>query len=310
MNRALRSSLLVAALGIPGWSVMGQTGAPSIRTSLDTSVIHVGDRIHLTVDVAHAEGQRVSWPDSLMLDPFEVIDARVGQPTQTATGMTSSLVLTLTAFELGDLELPSFDVVVAGDTLSTDGWVVTVASVGLDEGGEIRDVKGPMSMARNWWLVLPWVLGMLVLGALAVWLYRRHRRRDRPGAPAFPAPSRPPHEIALEALGALERSGLLERGEYKEYHIRVSDIFREYVEARFGIDALELVTDEVIARMSVRGLDREIVDGARGFLETCDLVKFAKHVPAPEASREITSTARTLIESTRPPAMPIEAGVA
>ncbi len=46
----------------------------------------------------------------------------------------------MVAFELGDLEIPSFDIgVVAPDgseiTLSTDPYLITVQSVGLDEGG-------------------------------------------------------------------------------------------------------------------------------------------------------------------------------
>ena len=47
-----------------------------------------------------------------------------------------------TAFQLGKLELPSFDVAVEDGErllLPTDGWTVTVETVGLDEGGDIRD---------------------------------------------------------------------------------------------------------------------------------------------------------------------------
>jgi len=287
--------------------------APSIRTRLDTAVIHLGDRLHLAIEVTHGADERVVWPDSLALEPFEVLEATIGEPVTTGERITSSLRLTLTAFELGTLELPSFEVAVENaerHVLATDGWTVTVESVGLDEGGDIRDVKGPLSIPRNWWLLWPWVAGALILVGLAVWWYRRYQRRERPAAPTARAPRRPPHEIALEALARLEQEHLLDRGEIKAFHIRISEILRIYLEGRFGIDAMELVTDEVVDELGRTGLDDAVVQAMRAFLDACDLVKFAKHTPAPGASREMLATARRLVESTRPVPLPAEATAA
>lgn len=309
----LRLGVLVLVTSLAGMRAVPAQDAPSIRTTLDTAVIHVGDRLRLTVDVTHAASERVVWPDSLTLDPFEVLDLELGEPVTAGERITSSLVLTLTAFELGELELPSFDVTVEDGeprTLRTDGWTVTVESVGLDEGGDIRDVKGPLSMARNWWLLWPWVVGALALTALALWSYRRYQRRARPAAPARRTPIRPPHEIALDALMRLEQERLLDRGDIKPFHIRISEILRVYFEGRYGIDAMELVTDEVVVGLRGAGADDDHVETARAFLEACDLVKFAKHTPAPEASREMVPAARRLVEATQPRPAPVEASAA
>jgi len=301
MKRLLVISL-VATIGVAARSAVAQD-APSIRTRLDTAVIHVGDRVHLTVEVTHGANEHVVWPDSLTLDPFEVLDAKIGEPVTAGERITSSLTLTLTAFQLGKLELPSFDVAVEDGErllLPTDGWTVTVETVGLDEGGDIRDVKGPLSIARNWWLLWPWAVGALAVAGLAIWLYRRYRRRARPVTPARRAPSRPPHEIALEALARLEGERLLERGEVKAFYIQISEILRLYLEGRFGIDAMELVTDEAVDALSRTSLDRAVVEATRTFLEACDLVKFAKHTPAPEVSRDMIPSARRLVDATKP----------
>ena len=50
--------------------------------------------------------------------------------------------------------------------------------------------------------------------------------------------------MSLESLNALETSGLLELGELKTYHIRVSDIMRVYAEDRFGVEAMEMTTEQ------------------------------------------------------------------
>lgn len=309
--KRLLGILLVTLIGAGARAAAQE--APFMRTRLDTAVVHLGDRLHLTVEVTHGADERVLWPDSLTLEPFEVLEATIGEPVTSGERITSSLTLTLTAFELGTLELPSFDVLVESEerhVLATDGWTVTVESVGLDEGGDIRDVKGPLSISRNWWLLWPWVAGALVLAGLALWWYRRHQRRERPEAPAPRVPRRPPHEIALEALARLDQERLLDRGEIKAFHIRISEILRVYLEGRFGIDAMELVTDEVVDELVRTGLDAAVVEAMRAFLEACDLVKFAKHSPAPAASREMLPTARRLVESTRPVPAPAEATAA
>jgi len=41
-----------------------------VRSSVDTTLVTVGDRITLTVQVEHPEDATVLWPDSLDLSPF------------------------------------------------------------------------------------------------------------------------------------------------------------------------------------------------------------------------------------------------
>jgi hypothetical protein len=145
-----------------------------------------------------------------------------------------------------------------------------------------------------------WVLAALAAAVVGWLLWRRIRRRSgtAPEAPARAVPARPPHEVALEALAALEASALLGRGEVKEYHIRLSEIVRAYVEAHFGVPALEMTTWEVLAGLERVGVDEGVRDELRGFLEPCDLVKFAKVRPTPESSHAVLALGRGFVEST------------
>ena len=294
---------LVGALAA-GQSALAQEAR--IAMTVDTTLIHVGDPVTVRLSVDHPEGWVVEWPDSFDVAPFEVLHAGLATPVAAADGdgFHSSATLVITSFELGELELPAIEVsVTAPDgttrTLATDPFRVGVESVGLDETGDLRDIKGPLSLARSWWAVLLWVaLAVVLAGGVAYYLHRRRRvvPESRPAVPR--APPRPFHELALEALRALEKSSLLERGQVKEYHVRISEIIRRYIEGQFEVPALELTTGEVADGMRRASLGGPITVAFQSFLERCDLVKFAKLRPGADDSRELMGRARGLVRMT------------
>ena len=308
-RRLVGAGLLIVSLVA---HVRAQTDPPGLITVLDPAVITVGDPVRLVVTVSHAADARVVWPDLFELDPFELVDIRLLEPVP-GTRVRSSAELTLTAFELGDLTLPAFEVEVvdaAGDTvrLATDAAVVRVESVGRDEGGDIRDIKGPLAIAFSVVTLLPWLAGLAGLAILGVAAYRVYRRRQPPEVRAPVVPFRPAHEIALESLDALEASGLLELGEVKTYHIRVSDIMRVYAEGRFGVEAMEMTTGGVLDGLRRTGALSEVVADFRQLLDRCDLVKFAKFRPDVPACRGLVQLGRRLVDVTTPAdPVPVEA---
>ncbi len=302
-------------LALAVWVGTGDASAqePRIRASVDTTAVTVGGRLELLLTVEHDPGATVMWPDSLDVTPFEVLDAVPLQPTRRGGRTVSAVRLSLAAFELGELEIPSIEVHVVGadsvvTALSTDPFVIGVETVGLDEGGGIREIRGPLSIPRGLVSLLPWLLLGVGLLALAYWMYRRGR--DEPSAelgrvvlPGLP------HEDAYEALDDLEGAGLIQRGAVKDFHIRVSEIIRTYVEGRFEVYALEMTTPEVIARLDSRKLDEEVLGEFASFLDLCDLVKFAKVRPGVEGCFDMLAAARRIVDETKPKPVLIEVGV-
>lgn len=281
-----------------------------VRVQADTSVISVGDRITYTVAVEHGPNDRVVWPDSLNLGPFEVLAAEVLPPQRVDGGFVTEARFSLTAFELGELEIPSFDITVeAADgsltELSTDAWGIEVVSVGLDEGDDIRAIKGPMMIALTFISLLPWLILVVVLVTVGIWWWRRRRSGDSSSLGPVKL-SRPAHEIAYEALERLAESGLLERDEVKEFHVRVSEILRAYLEARYDVYALEMTTGEVVDSLWRVGIEGDLLDRFRSFLERSDLVKFAKFRPTSDQSRDMIPIARALVDDTRPQMMVVD----
>lgn len=281
------------------------TAQARVRAEVDTTRVTVGDRITMTVVVGAGPDARIEWPDSLDLGPFEVLEARISPMEETDEGVSSTAVLTLAAFELGELEIPSLIVAVADgagvvESLTTDPFGVEVVSVGADESGDIRDIRGPLGIPLG---TMRLVLGALFLLLIAALLYavarRLWSRREEP-VQTTPGPlARPAYELALEALDELERSSLLERGQVKEYHIGASDILRTYVERHFRVAALEMTTHEVISPLLEAGAGESFRSGLGDFLEACDRVKFAKERPDAGACRLLLEAGRELVRPHR-----------
>lgn len=286
-------------------SLAGPVTAQRSRAVLEADVTEatVGDRITATIMIEHAADQSVRWSDSVSLAPFEILGFAPGAPRVDGDRAVSEATLTLAVFELGEVAIPSLSLALVDpsggeEVVTTDPFVIGVQSVGLDETGDIRDVKGPRDIAFAWLSAWPLLLALLLGILLAVRALRR--RGDRaPGArPA--APPRPAHEIAYDALDRLEGSTMLERGQVKDFHIAVSQVLRTYIEDRFGIDALEMTTGELIAALRNGGFGGTLIDETRRFLDACDLVKFAKRRPDASESLALIPIARQFVDETRP----------
>jgi UDP-glucose 4-epimerase len=109
----------------------------------------------------------------------------------------------------------------------------------------------------------------------------------------------PPHIEALELLQQLRDEKLWQNGFEKEYHIRVSDIIRNYIERRFGLTALEQTTDEIMRHTrSIDLIDENLRFKLKQILSLSDMVKFAKELPLPNENEQSMENAILFVNST------------
>lgn len=168
---------------------------------------------------------------------------------------------------------------------------------------DIRDIKGPIWMNYPWYYYAAGVL-VLLLFALLVLLLLHLRRKSR-AATEDVKPVRPPWETALENFSALENSGLISDGKIKEFYIRLTDIYRTYLEERYGIPALDRTTMELFGEMKKAEIPREHAASARDLLARCDQVKFAKYVPPEEEIKSALAEGRRFVQITIPNSPPL-----
>ncbi len=296
-----RRSLAATAWVVLAAAVPSPAAAQSrVTTILDTTLITVGDRLTFEVRVEHPVDAAVSWPDSVDVEPFEVLQARVAPTRSQGESAISVAVFSLTTFELGEVELPSLPIRVLHpdgqeEEFATDRYGVEVVSVGVEEGGDIREIRGPLAIPVGIVSLLVAALLLMLFAAAAYGAWARRRKNGGVEGFITGPPPRPAHEVALEEFQRLEDSTLLAEGQVKEYHIRVSEILRRYVEARFHVPALEMTTWEVLGGLQSVGIEEGFRADLRRFLDQCDLVKFAKAKPDETASRFVLELGRELV---------------
>jgi len=174
----------------------------------------------------------------------------------------------------------------------------------LEEMTDILDIKPIFKMDLLWL----WIAALGVLAAVLFLLYRRWKKKDRKPALPVPVPRKySPREEALRALGELEGQRLLERGQFRKYYFRLSEILRIFLQDEFRMPAVDETTEEI--RPHLRGsadlseAEKSIVERMLGEM---DFVKFAKFVPShTEVSellkglRHFVSTAKASVDKPR-----------
>jgi hypothetical protein len=155
---------------------------------------------------------------------------------------------------------------------------------------------------REEWVALERALGWggigVVLGSALAWAIYRWMKRPRPVAP--PPPPRVPWEVALERLDEARHAGLLETSRFSEFFDRVNDAVREYLGARYGFDGLESTTDETLAALTRLPYFSLPIPELAGFLQQCDLVKFADVKPTLEECQSALTEAERVVRVTIP----------
>lgn len=163
----------------------------------------------------------------------------------------------------------------------------------MNNPNDIRDIKPPIEIPNGWetfWLALA-AFGILAILLLAWVLWKKSRSRI-PVVPFIPA-----HVRAKQAL----QKALELIGQPKSFCVLVSDTVRRYLEERFNFHAPERTTEEFLRELSETDLlTVEQKESLGRFLESCDLVKFAKYEPGEKELRELHSSAVRLVEETEP----------
>jgi len=287
----------------------GQTNTPiSVSSRVDKARILIGDLIRYSVTVTYDDSVHVEMPGfAANLGGFEIRDYDLKESRKADDKMVSEVSYIISTFLTGEFEIPPLFIhyTIGDDTtqhaLMTESIKIVVESMKASEAGDIRDVKAPLEIPRNWWFVLRWPLLGLSLVLLLITgfiLYRRHRA-GKSLLPVREVPPRPAHEVALEALDRLTGSDLYASGKIKQFYIELSEIIREYINGRYFVVALEMTTTEVLAGLRRQDLDEEVFNLFRTFLNACDLVKFAKSIPSAPVHEETVQTAYQIIEKTK-----------
>ena len=218
---------------------------------------------------------------------------------------------TLTSFDSGSYNIPglAFTIVSAdSDTITTNTLPLTVYTVKVDTSAhKIADIKAPydapFTFSEFWHEYFIYILSgllIIILITALIWYYKKAKKSQIPEN-TKQKPREPAHIIALQKLNELKDKKLWQNNHVKQYYIELTDIIREYLIYRFGIDALEMTSSEILSAIkNIDTINDELYNKMQYLLTTADFVKFAKAKPLPDEHNTCMKNAYFFIENTKP----------
>jgi hypothetical protein len=275
---------------LAGGPLLGQK--LSVETVLDTNTIKLGDQIHLNYFIEKKRDiitTLPTFPDTLVKG-IEVI----GEPQIDSSKLENdlskiSISLVITSFDTGMYYIPPQPIVYSDkgltDTLYSRASYLMVQGVALDTTNTVRDIKGPATIPITLGEILLYLIPLLVVAAL-IYLVIIYYRKKKANEPLFKPlkPEEPPYITALRELDKIKVQKLWQQKQVKEYYTRITYVIRWYIEKRFSIAALELISDEILAHIQSEKIDNINYSNLEKLLNLADLVKFAREEPDPEAN--------------------------
>lgn len=266
-----------------------------VNAVLDSSKIRIGEQtkldLYVTYDANAAKNLSIEWPsfEDTITGKVEIvsrtpIDSTIPDKTNPSLIQQHQQFI-VTAFDSGYFAIPPFKFVLNGDTVNpvlTETLFLEVNTVPVDTSDtKIKDIKPPYDEPFDWKWYLPmvyWGATAILIVALIVFIILKLTKK-KPEAVVERKPDVPPHILALEQLEKVKQEAIWKDGKTKEYYSAISDSVRLYIEGRFGIQALELTTDEIVRAFKSQVVDPLSKEKLQQMLVLADFVKFAKQIP-------------------------------
>lgn len=284
-------------LFIPLFALWASTAVGQSSVQIDTTHIMIGDQLTLT-----SYGPQFPTMESLAQGDIQPVRQWFDTVADAQGKNTVCQKTLLTIFEEGEhwLKLGDHDSV-----LITVDDVPNVDTASL----EIRDIAPVMKEPYTFWELFRWVL--VALGVVAVvWaiVYVAKKISKKEPIIVLPkAPPTPPDQQALADLESLRQRQLWQQGKVKEYHTDLTDILRQYLFKTFGINSIEMTTDQTLAAFdNCHSCNADSRTLLRSILQTADMVKFAKSTPQPYEHDRSMDNARQFVTTTWAAAHPAE----
>ncbi len=259
----------------------------TVDASIDSLQIFIGDQTKVKLQVSVDANKRVVLPiyaDTLVRG-VEVLD--VAPPdTQYLNDRKRMLITqeyTITSFDSALYYLPPMEVGVDDKIYRSKALALKVYSLPVDTlnadvfYGEKTVMKAPFSWA-DWYLAIGFVLLYVPLLFLLVYLIKRIRDNKPIIRKIKIEPKLPPHQLAMQEMERIRNEKIWQKGEPKPFYTELTDTIRTYIKERFGFNALEMTSAEIIAKL-LEVKDKKAIADLCTLFETADLVKFAKHYP-------------------------------
>lgn len=257
-----------------------------VNAGVDRGQVLLGEQIKLKLEINTPSTQPVAqWfniPDSF--NHLEVVERTPVDSSLEGAVKKYVQQFTITGFDSGVWNIPSFPVTVAGKTYNTQPVTITIVPIQLQDSAyhDIHEIINVPEEKTPWWY---WAAGILalILIAVLIWLWLKTQKKKSENPVANNTEKLSALQEALGKLRLLQQENLPAKGDWKKYYSALSEIVKTYSQKRFALPALQYTTDELLVQLNA-GASRQTLGKLAESLRIADAVKFAKYHPEMEQS--------------------------
>ncbi|MCR8895108.1 BatD family protein [Bacteroides sp. ET336] len=278
-------SLCFAAFTLFGSQASAQQ--VTVRASIDSLQLLVGEqtKVHLEVSMDADKKLRLPVIKDTLVRGVEVLD--IAKPDTQKLNDDKRWVITqeytITSFDSALYYLPPLEVMVDDEKYRSESLALKVYSIPVDTlhpdqfFGPKTVVEVPIQWEDIDTMVYAFIL-MLLFGSACVFFIIRYRDNKPIIKIIKIEPKLPPHQEAMKHIEEIKANKNVQREDPKQYYTELTDVIRTYIMERFGFNAMEMTSSEIIENL-LQVRDKESLKDLKYLFETADLVKFAKHAP-------------------------------
>ncbi len=261
----------------------------TVNVEIDSFQRLIGEQAKITLEVTANTGSRIVLPnfDKELIEGIEIVHK--SQPDTQYLNDKKRIeikeVYTVTSFDSSLYVIPPFEVLVDGDPHFSKELALAVYTMPIDTTN-LDAFFGPKDIWRTtlMWKDVEnsfWLFILLIIFAIAfAWVLIRYINNKPVIRIVKIKPKLPSHVVALKEIERIKADDKWRAGGMnKEYYTELTDAIREYLNDRFGFNATEMTTGEIVDNL-MRVSDKETIKELEELLVMADLVKFAKFEPA------------------------------
>lgn len=281
----LKVALILALCTLIPWVSVAQN--VTVDASIDSLQRFIGEQARIKLEVSCGASQKLQLPlfTDTIVKGVEVIDVAKAD-TQYLNNRERMLVTqeyVITSFDSASYYLPPFEVLVDGKPYYSKSLALMVYPMEIDpENPEaIFGPKDIMPLPLSWsdWKGVTWkFLLLIVLIGIVIYLVIRYMDNKPIIRKVKVEPKLPPHEQAMQEIERIKEEKSWQKGDPKAYYTELTDVIRVYIHERFGFNAMEKTSAEIIDYLQ-ENKDKEAIEDLKLLFQTADLVKFAKYAP-------------------------------
>lgn len=287
----------------------------AVEARIDSIAILIGQQAHINLQVTAPSGARIIFPKweprHNLTSGVEIVEVGKTDTLAEENGKINiQKQLTITSFDEKLYPIPAFTVKVNGTNYKSNSLALKVINVDVDTL-HLNKFYPPKPVQDNPFLWSEWLWPFLascvalLLIAAAVYVWGRLRNHKPIIQKVVVIQKIPPHQKALAAIEQIKTQHLPTSENQKEYYTRLTNTLRLYIEERFGFNAMEMTSDEIIIHLQKAG-DKAMLTELRNLFYTADLVKFAKHASPLNENDTNLVNAIQFIDTTKTNAIPKE----